>query len=93
MRNKSATTPGPGFFQPLIDWLNTGESNHHFENVDQLFEAAKNDFGLDQDKVKEIIKNAGYTGFKASISQELYRVISTATVIDAANQESVIIAA
>lgn len=25
MRGKTSSMPGPGFFQPLIDWLNTGE--------------------------------------------------------------------
>lgn len=85
MRGKQATTPGPGFFQPLIDWLNTGEQLHRFDNVNQLFEAVKADFGIEPDEAKTIIKEAGYTSFKTSISQELYRVISTASVIKAAN--------
>lgn len=79
MRGKTAITPGPGFFQPLIDWLHSGEPIHHFETITDFLVAVKDDFGIAEDTAKQIIKDAGITGFKPSISQEIYRIIKTAS--------------
>lgn len=78
MRGKSAVCPGPGFFKPLIEWLNTGEPVYHFDNPKLLFRALEDDFGLDRERASEILKEQGFNGFRPSSSNEIYQAVKQA---------------
>lgn len=75
MTGKVAQKPGPGFFAPLLNWLNTGESVQYFGDIDSLFDAAEAEFGFDRETATTILKAQGANGFKPSIGNDLYRML------------------
>lgn len=79
MSGEKALQPGPGFIDPLMDWLEDGEEARWRPSKQTFFDKLKDDFGLDYTELADILKQKGFTnGYDDSRATEMYDAVKVA---------------
>lgn len=79
MSGERALQPGPGFIDPLMDWLSDGAEPIWRPSKQTFFDKLKDDFGLDYTESADMLKIAKFTnGYDGNLATEMYDAVKVA---------------